>query len=67
MMATCTPSGACAWASLLRTAPGQPEGDDVDERSQMFERTGAFGLAVVVLTWVQFPLWLISSLSSRVA
>jgi hypothetical protein len=34
---------------------------------KMFLRTGAFGLAVVVLTWVQFPLWLISSLSSWAA
>jgi hypothetical protein len=34
---------------------------------KMFHRTGAFGLAVVVLTWVQFPLWLMSPLSSRVA
>jgi hypothetical protein len=33
----------------------------------MFHRTGALGLAVVVLTWVQFPLWLVGSLSSRAA
>ncbi len=31
---------------------------------KMFHRTGAFGLAVVVLTWAQFPLWLIGQAPS---
>jgi len=30
----------------------------------VFHRTGAFGLAVVVLTWAQFPLWLIGQAPS---
>ena len=31
---------------------------------KMFHRTGAFGLAVVGLTWAQFPLWLIGQAPS---
>jgi hypothetical protein len=31
---------------------------------KMAHRTGAFGLAVVVLTWAQFPLWLVGAAPS---
>ena len=31
---------------------------------RMIHRTGMFGLAVVVLTWAQFPLWLIGAAPS---